>query len=95
MCIRDRRNLQKAKVRTAADLETITDVGDGIVIQCVKQGSKLRARVVSDGYDPDKNVKFPRSIRELGVLYVTDEVRLSSNGKNYEAYGSIKKLIQQ
>ncbi|MEL6179003.1 MAG: hypothetical protein AAFS10_08610, partial [Myxococcota bacterium] len=91
---RPRRNLQKAKVKTAADLETIDDVGDGIVIQCVKQGSKLRARVVSDGYDPEKNVKFPRSIRELGVLYVADEVRLSSNGKNYEAYGTIKRLIQ-
>ena len=89
-----RRNLQKAKVKTAADLETTDDVGDGIVIQCVPQGSKLRARVVSDGYDPDKNVRFPRSIRQVGVLYVTDEVRLSSNGKNYEAYGTIKRLIQ-
>jgi Ca-activated chloride channel homolog len=34
--------------------------GDGVL----KDGSKLRARVVADGYEPDWNMRFPRSVRE-------------------------------
>jgi Ca-activated chloride channel homolog len=78
---------------TAADLETTTVV-DGVLVQCVKEGSKLRARVVSDGYDPDYNIRFPRSIRELGVLYVVEEVEEAAGGGSYVAYGKIKRLVQ-
>jgi Ca-activated chloride channel homolog len=59
---------------TAAGLPTTTEVGTGVIVQCVQEGSKLRARVVSDGYDPNWNIRFPRSIRELGVLYVCEQV---------------------
>ncbi len=55
---------------SAADLPTADSVGDSILVQCVKDGSKLRARVVSDGYEPDWNMRFPRSVREEGMLYV-------------------------
>jgi Ca-activated chloride channel family protein len=79
---------------TAADLPTTTEVGTGVIIQCVKEGSKLRARVVSDGYDPDWNIRFPRSIRELGVLYVADQVVTVAGGGQYAAVGEIKRLIQ-
>lgn len=79
---------------TAADLPTTTEVGTGVIIQCVKEGSKLRARVVSDGYDPDWNIRFPRSIRELGVLYVADQVVAVAGGGQYAAVGEIKRLIQ-
>ena len=88
-------NYQKAKVQgTAADLETTDTVGDGILVQCLKDKSKLRARVVSDGYNPDWNMRFPRSIREAGMMYVVDEVKESSQGGFYLAYGEIKKLVQ-
>ncbi len=79
---------------TAADLPTTTEVGTGVIIQCVKEGSKLRARVVSDGYDPNWNIRFPRSIRELGVLYVVDQVVTVAGGGQYAATGEIKRLIQ-
>jgi Ca-activated chloride channel family protein len=79
---------------TAADLPTTTEVGTGVIIQCVKEGSKLRARVVSDGYDPNWNIRFPRSIRELGVLYVADQVTVVAGGGQYAAIGEIKRLIQ-
>ncbi len=79
---------------TAADLETTDSVGTGVLVQCVKEGSKLRARVVSDGYNPDYNIRFPRSIRELGVLYVVDEVIEAPKGGSYIACGKIKRLIQ-
>ncbi|GAB4242314.1 MAG: hypothetical protein Kow0049_31530 [Stanieria sp.] len=89
------RNLQKAKTKgTAADLETADTVGDGVLVQCIKEKSKLRARVVSDGYNPDWNMRFPREIREEGMLYVVDEVQESSQGGYYVAYGKIKRLVQ-
>jgi Ca-activated chloride channel family protein len=79
---------------TAADLPTVTSVGDGILVQCVKEGAKLRARVVSDGYDPNFNMRFPRSVREVGILYVVDEVILGPGGNSYIACGEVKRLIQ-
>lgn len=89
------KSLQAAKATgTFEDLETVDDVGNGVLVQCVKEGSKLRARVVSDGYNPDYNIRFPRNIRAEGVLYVVDEVRESSDGKSYVAYGKIRRLLQ-
>ncbi|MEA5520539.1 vWA domain-containing protein [Limnoraphis robusta] len=89
------KSLQAAKATGSyEDLETVDEVGNGILVQCVKEGSKLRARVVSDGYNPDFNIRFPRNIRAEGVLYVVDEVRESSDGKSYAAYGKIRRLLQ-
>ncbi len=84
----------KISARTAADLETTTSVGNGVLVQCVKEGSKLRARVVSDGYDPDFNMRFPRDIREEGTLYVVDQVIEASGGGSYIACGKIRRLVQ-
>lgn len=80
--------------KTAADLEETGDVGSGILVQCVKDGSKLRARVVQDGYEPDWNMRFPRSVREEGMLYVVDEVDTAPDGKSYIAKGDIKRFVQ-
>ncbi len=79
---------------TAADLESVASIGTGVLVQCVKEGSKLRARVVSDGFDPNWNIRFPRSIREEGILYVVDQVVEAGGGGSYIASGEIKKLIQ-
>lgn len=88
-------NFQKAKVQgSAADLETTNTVGDGLLVQCLKEKGKLRVRVVSDGYNPDWNMRFPRSIREEGMMYVVDEVKESSQGGFYLAYGKIKRFVQ-
>ncbi|AFY92323.1 vWA domain-containing protein [Chamaesiphon minutus] len=79
---------------TAADLPTTDTVGDGVLVQCVKEGSKLRARVVADGYDPDWNMRFPRSVREEGMLYVVDEIKTGPDGKSYIACGEVKRFVQ-
>ncbi|MEJ6480963.1 VWA domain-containing protein [Nostoc punctiforme UO1] len=79
---------------SAADLPTTDVAKDGILVQCVKDGSKLRARVVSDGYEPDWNMRFPRSVREEGMLYVVDEVKTAPDGKSYIACGEIKRFVQ-
>ncbi|MEH2425553.1 MAG: VWA domain-containing protein [Nostoc sp.] len=79
---------------SAADLPTTDAVGDSILVQCVKDGSKLRARVVSDGYEPDWNMRFPRSVREEGMLYLVDEIKTAPDGKSYIACGEIKRFVQ-
>ncbi|MBP5976254.1 VWA domain-containing protein [Brasilonema sp. CT11] len=79
---------------SAADLPTTDTTKDGILVQCVKDGSKLRARVVSDGYEPDWNMRFPRSVREEGMLYVVDEIKTAPDGKSYIACGEIKRFMQ-
>jgi Ca-activated chloride channel family protein len=79
---------------SAADLSTTDIVGDGVLVQCVKEGSKLRARVVADAYEPDWNMRFPRSIREEGTLYVVEEVKTAPDGKSYIACGEIKRFVQ-
>jgi Ca-activated chloride channel homolog len=79
---------------TAADLPTTDTVGDGVLVQCVKDGSKLRARVVADGYEPDWNMRFPRSVREEGMLYVVDEIKTAPDGKSYIACGEVKRFVQ-
>ncbi|MDF5707907.1 MAG: VWA domain-containing protein [Nostoc sp. S4] len=79
---------------SAADLPTTDNTKDGILVQCVKDGSKLRARVVSDGYEPDWNMRFPRSVREEGMLYVVDEIKTAPDGKSYIACGEIKRFVQ-
>ncbi len=79
---------------TAADLPTTDSVGDGVLVQCVKDGSKLRARVVADGYEPNWNMRFPRSIREEGMLYVVDEIKTAPDGKSYIACGEVKRFVQ-
>ena len=79
---------------SAADLDTTTTVGDGVLVQCVKDGKKLRARVVSDGYNPDYNIRFPRNVREEGMLFVVDEVKENAQGGSYIAYGKIRRLVQ-
>ncbi len=84
----------KVTAGSAADLPTTNTVGTGVIVQCIKEGSKLRARVVSDGYDPDLNIRFPRDIREENVLYVVDEIITMANGSSYIACGDIRRLVQ-
>ncbi len=79
---------------SAADLTTTDSANNGILVQCVLDGKKLRARVVSDGYEPDWNMRFPRSVREEGMLYVVDEIKTGPDGKSYIACGEIKRFVQ-
>jgi len=55
-----------------------------IYFQCFKIGSKLRVRVISNGYNPEANCQFPKSIRCEGTKYsapVTDLSFSESRGK--------------
>lgn len=38
-------------------------------LKCVKEGSKLRVKILSPGYSPEANCQFPRSVRLEGREY--------------------------
>src|SRR5438067_3886985 len=44
------------------DVERTHDASQGVVVECVKDGAKLRVRVVSDGYHADWYCQFPRDL---------------------------------
>jgi hypothetical protein len=74
-------------------LETTRDTSKGVIVECVKDGSKVRARVVSPGFKKSYNCQFPRNIREVGARFVVDEVREVSGGGFYRVLGNIKRLV--
>lgn len=71
------------------DLEEGTE-DEGVVVECVKEGGKLRVRVVSEGYRADWFCQFPRDIRVAGARYVVDGVREGDGF--YRVFGDIKRL---
>jgi hypothetical protein len=58
-----------------------------VLVQCVKIGGKLRVRVVSDGYDKEKNCQFPKNRRVDGKCFWVDTV--VDGGSFYRAKGAI------
>ncbi|MCZ7427530.1 WGR domain-containing protein [Micromonospora sp. WMMA1949] len=73
-------------------VEVTTDDRDGVLVQCVEQGGRLRVHVLADGYRRDWSVQFPKGIREPGARYLVTEVRESGRGGFYRAYGDIRRL---
>jgi Ca-activated chloride channel family protein len=47
---------------SASGLPTVTTADGGITLRCEKVSGKLRIRVTADGFDPSKNVQFPRGL---------------------------------
>jgi hypothetical protein len=83
---------QEAALPSSA-LETTSNASQGVIVECFRDGSQLRVRVVSPGYNPNWKVQFPRDIRTEGDRYLVDEVRESARGGFYPAYGDIKRLV--
>ncbi|WP_431894769.1 WGR domain-containing protein [Nonomuraea sp. bgisy101] len=81
-----------AVVEPSAVVETTTLAGDGVVVECVREGERLRVRVVSPGYEA-WNVQFPKDVREAGARYLVDGVRSAGRGGFYRAHGEIRRLL--
>ncbi|WTW95988.1 WGR domain-containing protein [Streptomycetaceae bacterium NBC_01309] len=77
----------------SAEVETTSDAGDGVIVECVSVGSRLRMHVVSAGYEAGWNVQFPKNMRIAGARYVVEGVRESAQGGFYRAHGEIKRLV--
>ncbi len=73
-------------------LEATINISEGVVLQCIKEGSQLRVRIISEGYNSQWNVQFPNELRQEGAKYLVDEVRESARGGFYRAYGDIKSI---
>ncbi|AKG21565.1 WGR domain-containing protein [Calothrix sp. 336/3] len=78
-----------AELQLAAPAE----VAQGVIVECYREGSKLRIRAVSPGYNPNWRVQFPRDIRVEGDRYLVQELRESGSGGFYRVFGDIKKLV--
>jgi len=40
-----------------------------VILQCVKEKSRLRVKIISNGYNNDANCQFPKAIRKEGLKY--------------------------
>lgn len=74
-------------------IETTSDINNGVIVECFREGSQLRVRVVSPGYNSQWKVQFPKDIRTEGDRYLVQEIRESGSGGFYRVYGDIKKLV--
>ncbi|WP_346349064.1 WGR domain-containing protein [Rhizohabitans arisaemae] len=82
-----------AAVEPTVTLEVAAQSDEGVVVECVREGDKLRVRVVSPGYESGWYVQFPKNVREAGARYLVDGVRSSGRGGFYRSYGEIKRLL--
>eukprot|EP01103_Thecamoeba_quadrilineata_P014339 TRINITY_DN424_c0_g1_i2.p2 TRINITY_DN424_c0_g1~~TRINITY_DN424_c0_g1_i2.p2 ORF type:complete len:297 (+),score=87.39 TRINITY_DN424_c0_g1_i2:808-1698(+) len=85
------------EIKPSTEVETTSDTSGGIVVECMKEGGKVRVRVeksqqkVGGGYyDTTWNVQFPQDLREVGARFIVEELK-EQNGF-YRAKGSIKRL---
>jgi len=90
--IKDIKAPKAVEVSDTRTLERVSAPGDGIIVKCVKEGGKLRMKVMTEGYHKDWNIQFPRDIREEGSSYVVDQLIEASRGGFYRVFGNIKKL---
>jgi hypothetical protein len=82
---------QKA-VAISNTVESTSDRTHGVEVECVKEGSKLRIRAVSAGFDSSLNVQFPRDLRVAGAHFMCDDLVPSKAGDFYRAVGAIRRL---
>jgi predicted DNA-binding WGR domain protein len=82
---------QKA-VAISNTVESTSDRSKGVEVECVKDGSKLRIRAVSAGFDSALNVQFPRDLRVAGAHFMCDDLVPSKAGDFYRAVGAIRRL---
>ena len=84
-----------AKMARSDDVKTASakDVArGGVLLECVKQGSKLRMRVASAGYKKGWHVQFPRNLRELGAKFLVEKVVEAVRGDFYRTVGEIRRV---
>jgi len=89
-------SLAQSLTPVATSLETHTQAenvpAEGVILECFRQGQQLRVRVISEGYQSDWMVQFPRNLRQEGDRYWVQSVKPAKQGGFYRPYGEIKRL---
>jgi len=92
--VRDVKAATIEAVRPTADVATTSEIGDGVLVECVAEPSgRLRVHVLSEGYESGWNVQFPKNVRVAGARYVVDAVRASDRGGFYRVSGEIRRMV--
>lgn len=65
----------------------------GVLVECIKQGSKLKVRAISSGYNSNWSVQFPRDLREEGACYRVEALVEAKQGGFYRVVGNIQKCL--
>jgi len=60
-------------------------------LKCVKEGNKLRVKIISSGYSSDANCQFPRDIRVDKREYLVPKSDISLANTNGKFFYRIKK----
>jgi len=61
-------------------------------LECVKEGSRLRVKIISPGYLNAANCQFPRAIRKVGAKYTVPRSAITlSSGRAGKYFYRIKK----
>jgi hypothetical protein len=71
------------------------EISQGVIVECYKQGSKLKIRAISPGYNSAWNVQFPKHLRQEGARYLVEEVREAKQGGFYRVRSQIEPLLQK
>jgi hypothetical protein len=72
-------------------LPTAAAGAQGVLVECVDEGGKVRVRALGGGYKRDWNVQFPRDIRTPGTRYLVDGLVESERGGFYRVSGQIRR----
>ncbi|MBC8112730.1 MAG: PQQ-like beta-propeller repeat protein, partial [Verrucomicrobia bacterium] len=78
-------------VTTSLEAVTQTQSTGKVILKCVKDGSKLRVKVESNGYKADWFVQFPNNLRQEGKFYAVDKIE-EAQGGFYRVLGDIFEL---
>ncbi len=62
---------------------------DWILVECFKQGSKVKERPQTPGYRADWNVQFPQHLRQVGMRYWVEGLQEAKQGGFYRVVGQI------
>lgn len=73
-------------------LQSASPEEGGVILECFEDGSRLRVRILSPGYEPSWNVQFPRESRVAGARYLVEGVQPAARGGFYRVYGDIRRL---
>lgn len=70
-----------------------------VSLVCIKEGSRLRVRITTNGYLKDANCQFPRKMRAVGLHYLVSPANIKliqTRGKYfYSVSGNIEVVKQE